>query len=189
MENKSDNKNDRNEAELKAKIESILFCIPEGVSLETLANKLNLGLKDDLKKILEDLKKDWDKKGIKLVNEGDVWRFKIPDEHVDLVREAAIPEFETSILETLAYIAWRGGARQCDVVRVRSNKAYRHIQILIEKGFIESHKSGLSKWLQPTRKFYEYFKIEPGQKLPLPEDVEKVLAERNAERNKNNTIE
>ncbi|MGB9675021.1 MAG: SMC-Scp complex subunit ScpB [Candidatus Nanoarchaeia archaeon] len=168
-----------NKADLKAKIESILFCIPEGVTIDLLANKLNLGLKEDIKQILEELKQEWNKKNIKLINEGDVWRFKIPDEHIELIREATIPEFERSVLETLAYIAWRGGARQCDVVRVRSNKAYKHIQILIEKGFIESHKSGLSKWLQPTRKFYEYFKIEPGQRLPLPEDVEKKLAERN----------
>jgi nucleotide-binding universal stress UspA family protein len=63
------------------------------------------------------------------------------------------------------------------VVRVRSNKAYNHIKLLKEKGFIESHKSGLSKWLQPTRKFYEYFKIDPAQKLPVPEEIEKRLQE------------
>jgi|GEM_PF-1717624 len=169
---------DNQELELKAKIESILFCIPEGVTVEMLANKLNLGLKDDIRKHLEKIKQEHDSRpGIKLVQDGELWKFKIPDEHTDLVREAAIPEFDISVLETLAYIAWRGGSRQCDVVRVRSNKAYNHIKLLREKGFIEAHKSGLSKWLQPTRKFYEYFKINPGEKLPVPEEVEKRLEE------------
>ncbi|HKZ50016.1 MAG TPA: SMC-Scp complex subunit ScpB [Candidatus Nanoarchaeia archaeon] len=163
---------------IRAKIESILFVIPEGVSIEVLANKLNLGLKDEVRKHLEKMKAEYDaKQGIKLVQDGDLWRFKIPDEHTELVREAATPEFDSSILETLAYIAWRNGSRQCDVVRVRSNKAYNHIKLLREKGFIEAHKSGLSKWLQPTRKFYEYFKINPGEKLAVPEEVEKRLEE------------
>ena len=162
-----------------AKIESILFCIPEGVAVDVLANKLNLGLKGDVSKTLAKLKETYDAKtcGIKLIQDGDLWKFKIPDEHAELVREAAIPEFDQPILETLAYSGWRGGSRQCDVVRVRSNKAYNHIKLLKEKGFIESHKSGLSKWLQPTRKFYEYFKMDPAQKLPVPEEIEKRLQE------------
>ncbi|MEM4713934.1 MAG: SMC-Scp complex subunit ScpB [Candidatus Nanoarchaeia archaeon] len=167
-----------NKDELKAKIESILFCVPEGVGIDVLANKLNLGLKEDIKTILEELKKEWEnRKGIKLINEGDIWKFKIPDENIEFVKEAAAPEFDKSVLETLAYIAWRGGARQCDVVRVRSNKAYNHIKLLIEKGFIESQKSGLSKWLQPTKKFYEYFKLEPGQTLPLSEEMQNKIKE------------
>jgi segregation and condensation protein B len=171
-------KKESEDSAIRAKIESILFVIPEGVSIEVLANKLNLGLKDEVRKHLEKMKSEYDaKQGIKLVQDGDLWRFKIPDEHTDLVREAAIPEFDTSVLETLAYIAWRNGSRQCDVIRVRSNKAYNHVKLLREKGFIEAHKSGLSKWLQPTRKFYEYFKINPGEKLPVPEEVEKRLEE------------
>lgn len=183
LNEKLDQHNSEEQA-LKAKIESILFCIPEGVTVDILANKLNLGMKDDIKKHLEKIKQDRDSgPGIKLVQDGEFWKFRIPDEHTDLVREAAIPEFDLSVMETLAYIAWRNGSRQCDVVRVRSNKAYNHIKLLREKGFIESHKSGLSKWLQPTRKFYEYFKVNPGEKLPVPEEVEKRLeeAERNAQ--------
>lgn len=166
-------------AELKAKIESILFCIPEGVTAEVLANKLNLGLKGDIREILLELQQDYTFRegGIRLIQDGNLWKFRIPDEHAELIREAAIPEFDAAVLETLAYIAWRGGSRQCDVVRVRSNKAYNHIKLLKEKGFIESHKSGLSKWLQLTRKFYEYFKVNPGEKLPLPEEVERRLEE------------
>lgn len=167
------------ELELKSKIESVLFCIPDGITPEVLASKLNLNSAEAVAEALQQLKNEYEfrNSSIRLVQDNNKWKFKIPDEHTELIREAAIPEFDTSVLETLAYIAWRGGSRQCDVVRVRSNKAYNHIKLLKEKGFIESHKSGLSKWLQLTKKFYEYFKVEPGQKMPLPAEVEKKLEE------------
>jgi segregation and condensation protein B len=163
--------------EIKAKIESILYCVPEGVNIDVLANKLNLGFKADILKILKEMQAEYNKRkgGIKLIQEGDKWKFSIPSEYTNLILDAALPEFDKAVLETLAYIGWRGGSRQCDVVRVRSNKAYNHIKLLIEKGFIESSKSGLSKWLQPTRKFYEYFNIEPKQKLPVPKEIEEKL--------------
>ncbi len=164
-------------AELKAKIESVLYCIPDGVTVDALANKLNLGLKADVGKLLRELQKEYEtrKGAIQLIQDGSRWKFSIPNEHTSLVLDAALPEFDKSILETLAYIGWRGGSRQCDVVRVRSNKAYNHIKLLIEKGFIESHKSGLSKWLQPTKKFYEYFNVKSNQKLPISKAVEERL--------------
>jgi len=161
--------------ELKAKIESILFCIPDGVTVEQLAHKVNLGFTGTVKKAVLELQKEYaSRTGLNIIcDEKGIWKFKIPDSHITIVKEAAEPEFDRAVIETLAYVAWRGGARQCDVVRVRSNKAYNHIKLLIEKEFIESHKSGLSKWLEPTKKFYEYFKLEPGQKLSVPGEVEK----------------
>jgi segregation and condensation protein B len=165
------------DAEIKAKIESVIYCVPDGVTINALANKLNLGLKANVDKLLKELQKEYEvrKSAIKLIQDGERWKFSIPAEHTSLVLDAALPEFDKSILETLAYIGWRGGSRQCDVVRVRSNKAYNHIKLLIEKGFIESHKSGLSKWLQPTKKFYEYFNVKSNQKLPIPKEVEEKL--------------
>ncbi len=154
---------------IKAKIESILFCVPQGVSVDTLAKKINFP-HETVRNILVELQKDFESRpGLKIVFEDNLWKFKIPDENIQLVKDVAEPEIDKSILETLAYIGWRGGSRQCDVVRVRSNKAYAHIKYLVEKGFIESSKSGLSKWLQPTKKFYEYFSIQQGQKLPVEE--------------------
>ncbi len=162
---------------LKAKVESLLFCLPEGITVEKLTRKLRVKSQDVTKTILTELQKDYEgrRAGLLLVNEDDSWRLKIPDEYTTLVKEAAEPEFDKSTLQTLAYIAWKGGARQCDTVRVRSNKAYNHIKLLIEKGFIESHKSGLSKWLEPTKKFYEYFNIKKGQILKLPEEPQKSI--------------
>ncbi len=172
-----------NPEDLKAKIESILYCIPDGVTVEKLSARLGLSQHGTVKEVLAQMEQEFaGKRGIQLVTENGSWKFKVPDEHIQIVRDVAEPEFDKSITETLAYIAWRGGSRQCDVVRVRSNKAYNHIKLLIEKGFIESSKAGLSKWLEPTKKFYEYFKLQHGQKLDagvvgdkIPVDVQRAI--------------
>ena len=158
-------------SELKAKAEAILYCLPEGINTKRLALVLNIGSVGRVKGLLKELQKDYEGRGtgLKIIQDGDIWKFKIPDEYTELVKEAADPELEMAVLETLAYIAFRKGSRQCDVVRVRSNKAYDHIKQLIAKGFISSEKSGLTKFLKPTKKFYEYFKLKPGEKLKLPE--------------------
>jgi len=172
MENKAEPVNTAAEDSpqaIRAKIESILFCIPQGVSVDTLAKKINFP-HETIKNSLIELQKDFEgRSGLKIVFEDNLWKFKVPDENIQIVKDVAEPEMDKSILETLAYIGWRGGSRQCDVVRVRSNKAYNHIKFLTEKGFIESSRSGLSKWLQPTKKFYEYFNMQQGQKLPVEE--------------------
>ncbi len=171
-----------NPEDLKAKIESILYCIPDGVTVEKLGARLGLSQHGRVKEVLEGMQSEYTgKRGIQLVTENGIWKFKVPDEHIQIVKDVAEPEFDKSIMETLAYIAWRGGSRQCDVVRVRSNKAYNHIKLLVEKGFIESSKAGLSKWLEPTKKFYEYFKLQHGQKLDAgvrdktPVDVQRAI--------------
>ncbi|MBI4095387.1 MAG: SMC-Scp complex subunit ScpB [DPANN group archaeon] len=160
---------DINEEELKARLEAILYCIPDGVTIEKLGERLGIAQRGKIKDILVQIQNERaGKRGVQLVNESNLWKFKVPDEYMPIVKDIATPELEKSVLETLAYVAWRGGSRQCDVVRVRSNKAYNHIKLLIEKGFIESSKAGLSKWLEPTKKFYEYFKLQQGQKLEVP---------------------
>ncbi|MFH0869028.1 MAG: SMC-Scp complex subunit ScpB [archaeon] len=167
------------QAELKAKIESILFCIPEGVTIDLLAHKVNMASTDSVKWAIQELQKDCDTRGgLKIITDDKgVWKFKVPDEHIPFIQEAAEPEFDRAVLETLAYIAWRGGSRQCDVVRVRGNKAYNHIRLLKERGFVESHRSGLSKWLELTKKFNEYFNLKQGEKLPVPEEITKAAEE------------
>lgn len=157
--------------ELKSKVEAILICVQEGIDTKKLAEQLNLGSPGQVKQVLNELQKEYDERssGFRLVEENGLWKIKIPDEYTEIVKDAALPELDKAVLETLAYIAFRGGSRQCDVVRVRSNKAYSHIKQLLALGFIESERSGLSKWLSLTKKFYEYFKLKPKENLKLPD--------------------
>ena len=102
---------------------------------------------------------------MKIINRDGKYKISVRDEHVDTITEAARPEIDKAVLETLAYIAHKKMIRQADVVRIRSNKSYNHIKELVERGFIESKKDGRSKKLTPTRKFYEYFKLPENEEI------------------------
>ena len=164
--------------EIKAKIEAILFCLPQGINTRALAQKLNLGSAGRVKAALKSLQDEYGerKAGLVIVEESGFWKFKVPEDYLDLIKDAAEPELDLAVLETLAYVAYRRGSRQCDVVRVRSNKAYSHIKELIEKGFLTSEKAGLSKFLRPTKKFYEYFQLKRGEKLKIPKELQEDIS-------------
>ena len=60
-------------------------------------------------------------------------------------------------MKTLAFIAYKQPLMQSNLVKVRSNKAYDHLKILEEKGFVSKEPKGRSYMLRTTKKFVEYF--------------------------------
>lgn len=160
-----------NMKELKSKIEAILFCTPEGLDTKRLAKLCGIGSAGHVKAALKEMQEDYDRKqrGVSLIPKDGLWRFAVRDEHVPLVKEAAKPEIEKAILETLAFIAYKKKASQAEIVKIRSNKAYDHINYLQKEGFIDVKKKGKTKTLIPTKKFYDYFQLKEGEELK-PED-------------------
>ena len=90
--------------DVKAKIEAILFCLPQGISTRALAQKLNLGSAGAVKSALKKLQKEYEERnaGLIIVEESGFWKFKVPDNYIDLIKDAAEPEFHMAVLETLA---------------------------------------------------------------------------------------
>lgn len=154
---------------VKRKIEAILYCMSEGISVRKLASMLGIGSVGYVKKKLEELKEEYEKKGrgFQITNEGNNWKFRVEEEYLDLVKEAAKPELPTAVLETLAIIAQEGKVKQSELIKSRTNKAYDHIKRLEDKGFIRSKKKGRTKQLKVTKKFYDYFQLEEGERLSL----------------------
>lgn len=154
---------------VKSKIEAILYCVPEGISVRKLASLLGIGSSGYIKKQLTEMQEEYEKsnRGFQIINEGTEWKFSVNSEYLDLVTEAAKPELPNSVLETLAYIAQEGKIKQSELIKKRTNKAYEHINQLNERGFIESEKQGRTKILKLSKKFYDYFQLEEGQNLTL----------------------
>lgn len=61
------------------------------------------------------------------------------------------------ILRTLAVIAYNHPVTQADVVRVRGNKAYAHIQELLDRGLIRAEDHGRTQLLHVTDEFLHHF--------------------------------
>ncbi len=160
--------------ESKAKIEAILYCITHGVSARKIATTLNIGSPGFVKRILNEMQQEYENRGagIRIVEKNGEWKFEVKEEYLNYVKEAAEPEIEKSVLETLGYIAWRKKILQSSLIKARSNKAYAHVKKLVELGFISAEPHGQTKRLKPTKKFYEYFKLKEGEKIELHEETE-----------------
>jgi segregation and condensation protein B len=153
--------------ELKSKIEAVLFCIPEGVDTKRLAKLCGIGSAGHVKTCLKAMQKDFESRGVHLFEKEGIWKFGIRDEHVSLVKEAARPEIDKAVLETLAFIAYKKNAKQSEVVKFRSNKAYEHIKHLEKEEFITTKQKGKTRILSPTKKFYTYFQLKENEPLEL----------------------
>ena len=145
--------------ETKNKIEALLFCIPEGLEIKKLARALGIGSVGAVRQILDSMKEEYSSRGVNLIEENRKWKFKVRDDFSELVKDAAMPELDKAVLETLAFIAWKKEATQYDIVKFRSNKAYGHIRKLKARGFIDKKRKGKTELVFPTKKFYEYFNL------------------------------
>ena len=147
--------------ELKQKIEAILFAAGKTVPYEELA-RLARTSAEQLKAVLAELKSDYEAKGSALLLTADAIGAKLT------VRERFLPivhklmpetELPKSVLETLAVITWKQPVLQSQIVKIRTNKAYDHIKLLEELGFVSKEKFGRSFMLRTTPRFAEYFEL------------------------------
>jgi segregation and condensation protein B len=156
-------------SDLKSKIEAILFCMPDGVSIRRLSSICGVGASGKVKKIINEIKADYEKRdaGIKLIEINGNWKFQVRDTHLGLVEDAAEPEMPKAVLETLGYIAWKKEILQSTLVKARSTKSYEHIKYLEECGLIDAEPHKNTRKLRPSKKFYKYFNLKEGEPLDL----------------------
>ncbi|MDO8660912.1 MAG: SMC-Scp complex subunit ScpB [Candidatus Woesearchaeota archaeon] len=174
-------------AELKNKIESVLFSTGRRLSIQELANLCREPNIDKIHQALALLKKNLGDKdsSITLHEEGDFFKLGVRDAYLSIVRKVVKKsELTKSILETLAIVAFKSPVLQSKVIAVRTNKAYDHLNQLEELGYITREKSGRTKLIKVAKKFFEYFDI-PADKLKdrfgNAERIEQALAKKEIE--------
>ena len=72
--------------------------------------------------MLEELRKDWDGKGVELVNVASGWRFHARPEmqkFLDRLNPQKPPRYSRAVLETLAIIAYRQPVTRGDIEEIR----------------------------------------------------------------------
>jgi segregation and condensation protein B len=145
-----------------AKVEAILFAVGKYLDEEMISQLCEID-KRNVKKSLEELKKDYDCRStaLMIVQEGNNWKINVREKYLSLVRKiVSDTELSKSIMETLAVIAWKTPVFQNEIVKIRGNKCYDHIEELVNAGFITKEKKGRSYILKTTEKFYNYFDID-----------------------------
>jgi len=152
----------------KKKLEAILFAAGKRLSLEDLSRLTRIRDKDELKASLEELKKEYDSKNTSLIIESieeegaEYWKLTVKSHLIPLIKKIVTKtELTKSVIETLAYIAYKYPIKQSDLIKVRSNKAYDHLRELEKAGYIMRQKYGRTKVIKLTNKFFDYFDLPP----------------------------
>lgn len=153
--------------ELLNKLEALLFASGRKMELKELAKLCGFKDSQKVKEVLFALQQKYAVQGkaLKLVEEGESWKLSVTDSLVPLVRNIVTEtELSKSIMETLAVIAWKNPALQCNIIQIRTNKAYDHLDQLEESGYITRVKSGRTRKISLTEKFFTYFDLPNAQK-------------------------
>lgn len=146
--------------EHKKVLESALFMAPGSLKLSELGKLI--GVKDEhiVKRILKELIEEYNQResGIEIVCIDGAYQMRVKPEHLDKVRHLATKaEMNKAVQRTLALIAMKEPIAQSHVVKYRNNKAYDHIKLLVNEGFVVREPLGRTYLLRTTDKFRQYF--------------------------------
>jgi segregation and condensation protein B len=149
-------------ADLKREIEAILFSAGRTVKMQELQLLLNLKNPGLITESVKELVSDYESRAspLMIIEEGEGWKINVKESFLPLVQRInPHTELSKTILETLSVIAWKQPALQSDVIKIRTNKAYEHIDELERLGFVSKDRHGRSFRLTVTQKFLDYFDL------------------------------
>ncbi|MEO6825382.1 MAG: SMC-Scp complex subunit ScpB [Nitrosospira sp.] len=112
-----------NPDEIKRILETALLTSPDPLPVSELKKLFDEELGAEvLRRLLEELARDWDYKGVELVNVASGWRFHARPEmrkFLDRLNPQKPPRYSRAVLETLAIIAYRQPVTRGDIEEIR----------------------------------------------------------------------
>lgn len=163
----------------KAALECVLFVSVDSVSIESLADVINLSEKD-VEKLLEELKAEYEKvhHGIRIVHVADGYRFVTKEDYSDEVEKILKPhisKMSRAALETLSIVAYRQPIIRAEIERIRGVGVDRMLSRLMEQNLIyevgRKESPGRPILYGTTQAFLEYFGLESIDALPELKEV------------------
>jgi len=128
--------------------------------------KLTRAKEEDILRCLNEYKKELEEKGssLQLEQDGEYWQLNVREQYIPVIKKVVTQtEMPKTIIETLATVAYKAPVLQSGIIKIRTNKAYKHLDWLEEKGFITRERTGRTKLIRLTPKFYDYFNLDPRQ--------------------------
>ena len=169
-----------NTAEAKKVLETALLCTQEPLSMADLKKLYaaddgsEAAGADTIKLMLEQLRQDWQGKGIELVALASGWRFQSRPEmkvYLERLNPERPPRYSRATLETLAIIAYRQPVTRGDIEEIRGVTVNSQtIKMLEDRGWIEAigHRDvpGRPALLATTRQFLDDLGLTSLEHLP-----------------------
>jgi segregation and condensation protein B len=179
-----------NTDEAKSVLETALLCAREPLTLHSMkklfvdvdeqGRPLGEGVETDrIKLMLEELRHDWQDRGVELVSLATGWRFQSRPEmkiYLDRLSPEKPPKYSRATMETLAIIAYRQPVTRGDIEEIRGVTVNSQtIKMLEDRGWIDviGHREviGRPALLGTTKQFLDDLGLNSLSQLPPLQEV------------------
>jgi len=167
-------------AEVKRILEAALLTTQDPLSVADLRKLFEDQLSGDtLCKVLDELRLDWEGRGVELVRVASGWRFQSRSDYqvfLDRLNPQRPPRYSRAVLETLAIIAYRQPATRGDMEEIRGVSVSSSVLKTLEaRGWIEvvGHREvpGRPALYATTRAFLDDLALHSLDELPPLDDL------------------
>lgn len=167
-------------AHMKTVVEAVLLVSQEPLPLAELKKLFDEEPSSEaLRRVLEDLRRDWQGRGIELTNVASGWRFRARPEiqkYLERISSQKPLRYSRAVLETLAIIAYRQPCTRGDIEEIRGVAVSPGIiQALEARGWIDivGHKQvpGRPELFATTRAFLDDLNLSSLEELPPLDDL------------------
>ena len=176
--------NDLDLTQVKRVLETALLTTQEPLTLPQLKKLFDDEVSNEtLKNVLDELKADWNGRGVELVSVASGWRFRARPESqkfLDRLEPQKPPRYSRAVLETLAIIAYRQPVTRGDIEDIRGVTVSSNILKSLEaRGWIEviGHREvpGRPQLYATTKSFLDDLNLRSLEELPPLEEIAKTL--------------
>ncbi|MBL8529872.1 MAG: SMC-Scp complex subunit ScpB [Burkholderiales bacterium] len=166
--------------EVKRILEAALLTTQEALSVADLRKLFEDQLSaDTLRKVLDELRGEWNGRGVELIQVASGWRFQSRSEYqvfLDRLSPQRLPRYSRAVLETLAIIAYRQPATRGDIENIRGVTVSSGVLKALEaRGWIEvvGHREvpGRPALYATTRAFLDDLALRSLDELPVLDDL------------------
>jgi len=166
----------KNLNKLERQVEAILFAASEPLDIETIENSVQSI--NNLKKVLEKLKLDYETRGVNLVCIKEKWSFRTSNDLVNLMslQKSTEKKLSRATLETLAIIVYHQPVTRSEIEEIRGVAfGTNTLEILLELDWVRpaGRKDVIGKPIQyaTTENFLNHFNIQKLTDLPTVEEL------------------
>jgi segregation and condensation protein B len=165
---------------LKKVLETALLTSPEPLSVPDLGKLFSGDIAADvIRRMLDDLRSDWQGRGVELVAVASGWRFQARAEfqrYLDRLSPQKPPKYSRAVLETLAIIAYRQPVTRGDIEAIRGVSVSANILKALEsRGWIDvvGHREvpGRPALYSTTKAFLDDLGLRTLDELPPLDDL------------------
>ena len=161
---------------LERQVEAILFAASEPLDIETIEKRLQTS--SNIKKILENIKKSYESRGINLVCIKNKWSFRTAEDLSKLMslQKSTQKKLSKATIETLAIIVYHQPVTRSEIEEIRGvSFASNTLEILLELNWVRpagrKDVPGKPILYATTENFLDHFNIQKLSDLPTIDEL------------------